>query len=279
VQVRRVNPLSQRASQTLRAHGTSLGIMSLAPGRYRFNGRALEASDSSGTMPMLVADSWLTLDGNTIALNEHFARFSHSAQRQGLVNAPGAFLDALATALPSQGTWFPRIELTVRGELMLWLREAPARFDQISLWSAPADPRTEPAIKGPDIAALEDLRTDARAHGADEAVLLTARGEIIDGATTCLLWWRDDQVFTPPADFSRVDSVTVRVLARLFGEQGVELQFAAATPAELENTEVWAVNALHGIRVASSWVDGPQLNTSNVHATSWRAVYEAQRQA
>lgn len=252
--------------------------MSLPPGRYRFNGQVLEVSDSTGAVPLLVADSWFTQDGETIALDKHFSRFSRSADQQGLVNAPDAFLEAVRESLHTPGTWFPRIELTVRGELMYWLRDAPERTSAISLLTAVGDPRLTASIKGPDIGALEELRQHARARGADDAVILN-NGNIADGTTTCLLWWRDGIPYTPPVEYERVSSVTMDVLSELFTAQGITVQTEAASPSHLAGLEVWAVNSLHGVRSVSSWIDGPKLSDAAPHALHWRAVYESARQA
>ncbi|MEN9752306.1 MAG: hypothetical protein RLZZ600_1353 [Actinomycetota bacterium] len=253
--------------------------MSLELGRYRYRVDALEPSDSSGTMPLYVADSWLTVDGATIAIDKHFARFTRSAEEQGLVYSPHTFLESVREAISGPGTVNPRIELTVRGELMLWMRPAPERKASIVLWTAQNDPRETPAIKGPDIPSLEVLRTEARENGADEAVITTASGEIVDGSTTCLLWWRDGKALTPPREFTRLSSVTVQVVAELLASAGIDIAEEAATPAHLEGCEVWAVNALHGIRPVTEWCNGPALATSHPLADHWRPMYEALRQS
>lgn len=253
--------------------------MSLEPGRYRFNGTTLAPLESDSQLPLFVADSWLTVDGATVALERHFARFAASADTQGLVRPVDDFLAAVRAAIPTTGQWFPRIELTVRGELQVNLRQAPERTDSVTLWSASDDPRTEPAIKGPDIPALEALREQARAAGATEAVILDAEGFIVDGATTCLMWWRDGALTTPPTQFTRVDSVTVSVLHDIARDQGVTLAIEAATPAALEGVEVWAVNALHGIRPVTAWVNGPTTAVDQNRVFDWRRVYNDLRRS
>ena len=253
--------------------------MSLAPGRYRFNGTSLVPLEIDSQLALYVADSWLTRDGQSVALDRHFARFASSADAQGLVRPVDDFLTAVRDAIPSTGEWFPRIELTVRGELQLSLRPAPQLTDSVVLWSAPTDPRTEPAIKGPDISVLETLREQARAAGASEAVITSTEGYVVDGATTCLLWWRDGVLHTPSGDLTRVDSVTVSVLRDIAQNEGVSVVESHTRASELDGCEVWAVNALHGIRPALSWVDGPSLNVDENRLATWRGWYEATRQS
>lgn len=253
--------------------------MSLEPGRYRFNGTALAPLEIDSNLAFFVADSWLTVDGATVALERHLARFAQSADAQGLVRPLDEFFAAVVAAVPSAGAWFPRVELTVRGELQLSLREAPERALDVIAWSSPSDPRTEPAFKGPDIPVLEQLRAEARATGATEAIIHSPEGFIVDGATTCLMWWREGILQTPPADFARVDSVTVSAVRDLADAAGVDVREERARASDLAGAEVWALNALHGIRPVRSWIGGPNLTIDTDRLTTWRGWYETLRQA
>lgn len=243
--------------------------------RFRWNGRELTPVDGAPILPLYVADSWLLKDGAVVALERHFARFAASATAQGLVRSVNSFTAAVTAALPHHGNFFPRIDLTERGELELWIRSAPPLFDTIILTTAAMDVRSEPTIKGPDIAALEGLRSLAREEGADDAVILNAAGNIVDGATTCLLWWRDGQIFMPPVEALRVDSVTVNVARDIAQSLGVVVSEEWATPRELAGTTVWALNSLHGIREVSSWVGQPELLSNRSLLAQWRSAYEA----
>jgi hypothetical protein len=49
------------------------------------------------------------------------------------------------------------------------------------------------------------------------------------------------------------------------------------TPAELDGTELWALSALHGIRIVTSWVDGPQLAEQPGRLATWRTRLDALR--
>ena len=75
-------------------------------------------------------------------------------------------------------------------------------------------------------------------------------GIVREGATTSMVWWRGGQLFRAAAK-DRVASVTEALLGELLGA----LEPAEITPAELAECEVWAINALHGIRVITS-IDG-----------------------
>ena len=246
--------------------------MTLTEGRYRWNGSELRAVEGS-TLGLFVADSFLLRDGAVVALEQHRARFLRDADTQGMVNSPAAFLDAAYADFPETGLWFPRCDLTERGELELWLRPAPPLGRTVTLWTSPDDPRTEPTIKGPDIPVLAQLRERARESDADEAVILDGDGRLADGATTCFVWWRGDVLHVPTESVDRIDSVTVAVVRQMAQEDGCEIRDEAVTPAELAGAELWALNSLHGIRGVTEWRDGPTLVVNEDRLDAWQTRY------
>jgi branched-subunit amino acid aminotransferase/4-amino-4-deoxychorismate lyase len=255
--------------------------------RYRWNGTAFADITHLPVTPLLAADSFLVHNGGVVAFDEHVARFNRATEAQGMVFPSPAYIDAFTALIPREGDWFPRIDFTVRGEIECWMRPAPPLTTSVILATADHDPRTEPAIKGPDLTILNSLRDEARSRGADDAVILTQPahehpGRIIDGATTCLAWWRDGVLTFPPASATRVDSVTARVLADIAAEKGVTVNANSpdtdwATPTDLDGLTVWAINALHGIREVTAWIDGPQLSPNPDLLREWRSAYEQRR--
>jgi branched-subunit amino acid aminotransferase/4-amino-4-deoxychorismate lyase len=203
---------------------------------------------------LAVADSWFVTDGTALALNLHRERF--------LASAPDAeeFWDAAIAVIPREGDWFPRVERLDNGRLQLRLRSAPPRTKSVRLASLRGpDPRTVPLVKGPDLDAMRRLRTAAQAHGADEAVILTPDGYVVEGSYSAIAWWRGNILCYPPDEFDRVNSVTARSLLALATALGVDTFAEPVTPAELDGCEVWTLNALHGARIVTTWVDGPEL--------------------
>jgi branched-subunit amino acid aminotransferase/4-amino-4-deoxychorismate lyase len=227
-------------------------------------------------MPLYVGDSFLLDEGHVVGYPRHLERFARSAEAQGLVHPVDNFLAAVTAALPRTGTWFPRIDLTERGELELQVRPTPPLHSSLVLATASGDPRSEPTIKGPDIPALEQLRAEARQVGADDAVIVDTQGRIVDGATTCLVWFRETTMLTPPLEATRLESTTVAEVTEIAAANGFEIATEWATPADLAGVTVWALNALHGIRGVTSWIGGPTLNHDEQMLTSWRTQY-AQR--
>ncbi|ODA90753.1 hypothetical protein ATY41_08895 [Leifsonia xyli subsp. xyli] len=233
----------------------------------------------TGRTALLVADSFLVAEGRALALGLHRERFAGSAARQGFRDGPelNAFWDAAVETLPAAGGWFPRFELArVGGALRLRfrLRTAPPLGAELVVATAIGDPRTEPDVKGPDIERLGALRQAAQRRGAQEAVIL-ADGAVCDGVTTALLWWREGTLFAPPLSLARVDSVAARTVRGIAAAMRVPVVEAAVCPAALEGAALWAVNALHGIREVTAWVDGPALGRDAERTLAWRARFAA----
>ncbi|WP_431221180.1 aminotransferase class IV [Leifsonia xyli] len=227
---------------------------------------------------LLAADSFLVRDGRMLALGLHRARFAETVREQGYQDADlGAFWDAGIASLPRGGEWFPRFELVrARDALRLRfrLRPAPELSASVVVATADADPRRVPHLKGPDIDRLSALRQRAQRRGAQEAVILD-EGFVSDGATTALLWWRGDMLFAPPLSLPRVDSVSARTVRGIAAALGVPVDEEEVRPSQLDGAVVWAVNALHGIRAVTAWVDGPALAADPARTDAWRARFAA----
>lgn len=181
-------------------------------------------------------------------------------------------------SLPRDGQWFPRLEESTDGVLRLRVRPAPPLRDTVRIWTSLIDPRDVPAVKGPDLAALAVLRRHALEAGAEEAVILD-RGVLSEGAGTALLWWREGVLHTPPPELPRVASVLARTLVAMAATAGVQVREEGAPPKALAGVELWAVNALHGVRVVTDWVGGPGLTSEPGRAEHWRAQLASQARA
>ncbi|MFI0716323.1 aminotransferase class IV [Streptomyces inhibens] len=235
---------------------------------------ALHPAESPGTVHAL--DSWLAADGTVRGLPLHIRRFAAACQALGGPPQPqvATFFRAAAARVPTTGTWFPRVELAAtEGELALhlWIRPAPTLGESVRLWAADGpDRRTRPDVKGVDLDRLGALRDRALAAGADEALLLDGAGRIVEGSTTSLLWWRGDTLCTPPATPRRLASVTRELLLGIAAAQGVRIAYETPTPRELDGLEVWAVNALHGIRPVTQWTNLQVSAGPAVRAPRWR---------
>lgn len=241
---------------------------------YRWNEGGLEPleyCDMTGTA-IVAADSWLVTDGAALGIALHRDRFLAAAGDDA-----ADFWDAAIAAIPHEGEWFPRVEQHSSGRRVFRLRSAPERQRSAVLATSATDPRTTPRAKGPDLEAMLRIRTEVQASGATEAVILTPDGYVVEGAYSGLLWWRGGILCGPPAQFDRVDSVTARSVLTLATALGVDTHEEAVTPAELDGTELWVLSALHGIRIATAWVDGPSLAELPGRLDLWRGRMDALR--
>lgn len=209
---------------------------------------------------VLAIDSWLVEDGRARGVAEHLRRFRSSCRRLlgSAADDVDAFFDAAVRMIPVPGRWFPRVELVSedgRTGYRLLVRHAPPRADRIRLWVCPEpDRRREPAVKGVDLAWLGEVRAAAVAAGADEAVLVSPSGHLLEGATTSIVWWRSGVLCVPRSD-AVLPSVTRKLLIAAAVAAGTPVTEEGATPRDLVDVPVWAVNALHGIRPVTGWAD------------------------
>ena len=264
--------------------GVSPGAASRVADLYRWQRDELELLDycDPTELTLEVADSWLVSEGLVLALELHRSRFFSAIAARGFDPAIAeGFWDAAMAAIPTSGDWFPRVELLSRDgapQFLFRLRSAPTRNRSIVLATFDGDdPRTAPTIKGPDLAAMLRIRTEAQLRGADDAVLLSPLGFVVEGAHTSLLWWRGEVLCAPAPEFERIDSITAKSILALATVLGVEVYYEAVTPAELDGLEVWAVNALHGIRIVTSWIDGPSTAEEPGRLKKWRSLLNTLR--
>jgi branched-subunit amino acid aminotransferase/4-amino-4-deoxychorismate lyase len=236
----------------------------------------LEYCDMTDTA-IVVADSWLVTEGSALGVWLHRARFLESVPSE--LEDAEEFFEAAVALIPGDGQWFPRVELQKRGDayrFVFRLRSAPELTSSVvvATWTGP-DPRATPLVKGPDLEAMTRVATSVQAVGAREAIILNSDGYVVEGSRTGLLWWRGDILCGPPAEFARVASVTVRSILTIAAAMGIETFEEAVTPAELDGTELWAANALHGIRIVTNWVDGPSLAELPRRLAHWRSRMDA----
>ncbi len=222
-----------------------------------------------------VADSFLVSDGRVLAVGVHRSRFIESAIARGYPDERelDAFFGDALQLVPREADWFPRLEVSSHDgayQLHFRLRSAPELQQSVVVATHHGpDPRTEPTIKGPDLGSMLRLRQEAQRSGAREAVILDG-GLVSEGSTSSLMWWRDDRLMVPPAWLPRIPSVTARSIMTVAAAIGAQVGEEEATPEDLAGCEVWAVNALHGIRVVRSWIGGPELDADGRHAARWR---------
>lgn len=237
------------------------------------------AAAPSPKRTLLVADSFRVRDHGGVAevrgLSHHLARFRASvlASENSVTPCPLTTSEVdsfIASALPriaAAGEGFPRLELwrenvarqtsktpesSLSLSLSLAIRPLPELREAITLTSvARPNGLADAKVKGPNIASYSAL---SRQLGG-EALLLDETGRVVEGTTTSLIWWNADGSGAYSAVPDRVSSVTELLVREIALRFGTELRPEQRSPADLTKFEVWAVNALHGIRPVLS-IDG-----------------------
>jgi branched-subunit amino acid aminotransferase/4-amino-4-deoxychorismate lyase len=133
------------------------------------------------------------------------------------------------------------------------------------------DPRRVPRRKGPDLAVLAGLRAWASEQAAQEALLVSGTGLVLEAAHSSVLWWEGDRLCAPDPRLAILPGVTGDLIRERAAGLGIPVMFRRRPPAHLDGREVWLVNALHGIRPVTRWVGAPVVAGPAVRAPEWRA--------
>ncbi len=242
-------------------------------------GKTLVPVDAPETI-LRVADSWLVNDGQTRALHLHRQRFLSGALSLTNLHERDIvpFWNAAMTRIPATGLWFPRIELagSARNPVFQFrIRKAPALQRTIRLHDAPiADFRKIPRHKGPDLAQCIAIRRDILSTGAEEALITTRQGFILEGLTTTILWWENGTLCRVPPSCRLLPGITCQLILRIAEQHGIPVACRMRKPHELNHLEVWAVNALHGIRRIIDWEHAPFHPEAHSDIAYWREALE-----
>jgi hypothetical protein len=233
---------------------------------------------SAPSEQVLASDSWVADGGRSLALDVHRGRFLDSVERvdPALGGDAGAFWAAAVAQVPPAGSWWPRFDLVdspaARAPVFrATVRPAPERRLAARLVTASHDPRRSPRTKGPDLEALLALRAEAQERGADEAVILSPEGLVVEGNYTSVVWWSGDALCIVADELPRLPGVTERSLVTLATALDVEVRREVVAPEDLDGQEIWVLNSLHGARIATSWDDGPAVAEQPGRLRLWRS--------
>lgn len=228
---------------------------------YVFDGSHLHLVDVYDH-PIQVADSFLVNEGRVRSLDKHKARFNSSVEKLSTLDLD-RFWEEAVKLIPRDGQVFPRLELA-GDNLVLRIREASEFKPSVTLWTADEpDNRIDPTTKGPDLAYGASLRRKSNLYGADEAVILSHDGFVVEGALSSLVWWDQDVLIAPDDSTNWLPSITRMEVFELAGQAGYETQTARVRPQELIGLELWLLSSFTGIRPVIDWVNlggpvGPQ---------------------
>lgn len=240
--------------------------MALPELNYFANGEWIDPPNNSNPLEVVAADSFVVDQGKVIGYDRHLSRFAEAITDAGfsLEVELAEFISRCEMWIPREGRWFPRFDLVTSPEghyFRYHHRLAPAQQDSASLIVAPSDTRLVPRRKGPDLERMGALRWWAYSRGAQEALVLSPEGIVVEGAYSAIavIDHVSNEFAITPKSFPRIPSVTEDVVRTLADEAGFGVVENTHTIAQLEGKEVWILSALHGIRIATDILDGPTL--------------------
>jgi len=217
--------------------------------------------------------------GRPFAMDEHLERMARSAQTLRLP-FDAAAVRADATALIAAGEpdeAMLRLVVTRGGRRIGLLETLPERPETIALQTVTYTPtRVLDGVKSLSYGANMLATRLAREQGADEALLVTPHGRVLEGPTTSLFYVLEGTLYTPPLSDRILDSVTRRALLAVTdaSERITTLDdLAAAGEAFLASSlrEVHPIHAIDGTALAQA--PGP---VSTAAAAAVREHIEAQ---
>jgi branched-chain amino acid aminotransferase len=200
-------------------------------------------------------------DGRPFAFEDHLRRLERSALNLRLpldleaVRADANRLLAHAGAGPDHELL--RIVVTRGGRRLLLTESLPAMDDDIRLASITYSPtRVLDGVKSLSYGANVLARRLARERGAEDALLVTPHGRVLEAPTSSVFWVQDDAILTPPLDEHILASITRRLVIEETGalERGCTLdELLSADEVFLASTvrEVHPVAAIDEHRFAA----------------------------
>jgi branched-subunit amino acid aminotransferase/4-amino-4-deoxychorismate lyase len=189
----------------------------------------------------------------------HLRRLASSCKALG-VPLPGELLT------PSGGP--DRVHRLEAGPRGLQVSERPVGgTEPISLARAKVVHRPYPH-KTTERAQFDRALEEARAAGADDAVLLTDGGHIAECAIWGIFWWESDRVCAPALELGILPGVARARLADLVG--GISER--RVTPADIQGRSIFVANSVRGVVPVVSFEGRPvpqDPGTSRLSASFW----------
>lgn len=209
-------------------------------------------------------------DGRAFRLDDHLQRLAGSLDAVALPPADLELLkreaESLLDGVDDDGAL--RIYVTASGTRMLTVGPPPVRGElrsldpQVAPWIRPVDTYAPAGSK--TMSYLPNMAATRRAqrNGADDALLMSLEGLVLEGPTFAVLWVAGGQLFTPPTSLGIVDSISRRTVLDVAAGAGVSV-IEEALPLDhlLAADEVMACSSVRPLlsldRVAEQTFDGP----------------------
>jgi branched-subunit amino acid aminotransferase/4-amino-4-deoxychorismate lyase len=233
----------------------------------------IPADDRGLTLGDGLFETILSRDGTLVLLDEHLARMGRGCAVLGLPGPDLAHARRLCeeAADTVQGRAAVRLTLTA-GSGGRGLDRLAAPVPRLVATASPAPRPDTPAVlvtaavrrnEGSPASRLKTLsyldnvlaREEARAAGADEALMLNNAGEVACAAAANVFWLRGERLFTPALECGALDGI-MRAQVLAAGFQVTETRAGRAQMNEAE--AIFLTSSLIGVR-AVGMIDGVNL--------------------
>ena len=155
--------------------------------------------------------------GVPFALEDHLARMERSAANLRLPVDVATFRGEIAALLAARdggaADGLVRLVATRGGRRIVLTEPAPDHGPSVRLASVVfAPPRILDGVKSLSYGGNMLATRIAKERGADEALLVTPHGRVLEAPTSSFFWAREGAIFTPPLEDHILDSITRRLV-------------------------------------------------------------------
>ena len=225
----------------------------------------VRADDEAVTRGRAAFETLRVYGGRPFRLGQHLERLVQSARALGVPAPDPAELEALARlALDAAGFvdvvlrlyWTPGppgsapCGYAIVSEIPDWIDEARARGQRLVALAFPrrSDAWLLPGVKSTSYATHIAAEAEARARGADDAVLVDAEGIVLEGPVTNV-WWREgDTLVTPGLELGILAGETRAALCETADVAGYVVETGAYPLARLlEADEVFTSSSVREV--------------------------------
>jgi branched-subunit amino acid aminotransferase/4-amino-4-deoxychorismate lyase len=88
-------------------------------------------------------------------------------------------------------------------------------------------------VKSLDYLCFRKAYLEAHRKGADEAILLNHRGELVEGSRTNLFWMKDNVLYTPAIQCGCLNGIGRQLALKNARQKGIPVKFVHAKPQTL----------------------------------------------